>query len=79
MAEEEQLNALTKQNLVALAHELEIEGATTLAKGELVETLAEEGVPIDLLTKRDLLRLAESQGIDVRASMSKPELIASIS
>ena len=74
------LDALTKNDLMRLAGELQIDGHAAMSKPELITAIAQaDGAHLGLLTKSELLRLARRSGSEVRASMTKDELIAAIS
>ena len=73
------LTALTKQDLLRLAEQAEIDGRSAMSKPQLVGALARQHLPLDTLTKHDLLTIGEGNGADIRVSMSKDELIKAIS
>ena len=74
------MDALTKNDLLRLAGELQIDGHAAMSKPELIRAIARvDGVHLDVLTKSELLRLARRGGTEVRTSMTKDELIAAIS
>jgi hypothetical protein len=73
------LDALTKEQLLRLAEDLEFEGPSAMSKGDLIDAIARQGgVPLGALTKDELVRVGRSAGCDVGTSMTKDELIAAI-
>jgi hypothetical protein len=72
------LKVLTRQELLVLAEEADVEGRSSMSKPKLVDALEQEGVGLDALTKAELLAVGTGHGLDVRTSMSKNELIAAI-
>jgi hypothetical protein len=73
------LDALTKEQLLRLTADLELEGQSAMSKHELIDAVTREGgVPIGTLSKEELLRIARSAGHEVGTSMTKDELIAAI-
>jgi hypothetical protein len=73
------LDALTKEQLLHLTGDLELQGQSTMSKHELIDALTREGgVPIGTLSKDELLRVARGAGREVDTSMTKDELIAAI-
>jgi hypothetical protein len=69
---------LTKQELLGLAEEADVDGRSSMSKPELVDALQQDGVGLDALTKAELVAVGTGHGIEVRTSMSKNELIAAI-
>jgi hypothetical protein len=75
----DQYQALTKEQLVRLAGDLEVEGQYAMNKQELIDALSKAGgVSLGSLTKEELLRVARHADHDVTASMTKGELIAAV-
>jgi hypothetical protein len=73
------LDALTKDQLLRLAEDLELESQAAASKQELIEVIIRNGgVPASALSKEELLRIARSTGSEVGTSMTKAELITAI-
>ena len=73
------LDALTKDQLLRLAEDLELESQSAASKQELIEAIIRNGgVPASALSKEELLRIARSTGSEVGTSMTKAELITAI-
>ena len=71
--------ALTKEQLLRLAGEFELEGEYAMNKQELIEALGREGgVPLGALSKEELLRVARRADCDVVTSMTKDDLIGAV-
>jgi len=78
--EKEDLDALTKGDLLRLTKRLDVEGRPSMSKSELIDVISREGgIKLDALTKEELLRLGRTTGSDVLISMTKDELITAIS
>jgi hypothetical protein len=76
---EDQYQALTKEQLLRLAGDFEVEGQYAMNKQELIHVLGRAGgVSLDALTKEELLRIARHADHDVATSMTKAELIATV-
>jgi hypothetical protein len=75
----DQYEALTKEQLLRLAGDLEVEGQYAMNKQELIDALGRAGgVSLGSLTKEELLRVARHADYDVTTSMTKDELIATV-
>src|ERR1700750_2879884 len=73
------LEALTKDQLLRLAEDLELESQSAASKQELIEAIIRSGgVPASALSKEELLRIARSAGSEMGSSMTKAELITAI-
>ena len=73
------LEALTKDQLLHLTEDLELESQPATSKQELIEVIIRSGgVPASALSKEELLRIARSTGSEVGTSMTKAELITAI-
>lgn len=73
------LDALTKEQLLRLAYDLEVEGQSAMSKQELIDAIVHGGgVRVSVLSKEELLRVARSTGSEVGTAMTKSELIATI-
>jgi hypothetical protein len=73
------LDALTKDQLLGLTEDLELESQSAASKQELIEAILRKGgVPASALSKEELLRIARSTGSEVGTSMTKAELISAI-
>jgi hypothetical protein len=73
------LDALTKDQLLRVTEDLEIESQPTTSKQDLIEVIIRSGgVPASTLSKEELLRIARSTGSEVGTSMTKAELITAI-
>jgi hypothetical protein len=78
--EREELDALTKAELLRLTESLDVEGRMSMSKSELIDAISRVGgVNLDALTKEELLRFGRTIGSDVRTSMTKDELVTAIS
>ena len=76
----EELEALTKGELLRLTESLDVEGRSSMNKSELIEAMSRQGgLRLGALTKEELLRLGQATGSDVRTSMTKDELVTTIS
>jgi hypothetical protein len=74
-AAREDLDALTKQELLRLAENVELDGRSAMNKPDLLDALSKQRLPWESLTKQDLLTIGEEKGAEVRSSMTKSELI----
>ena len=73
------LDALTKDQLLRVMEDLELERQPAASKQELIEVIIRNGgVPASALSKEELLRIARSTGSEVGTSMTKAELITAI-
>jgi hypothetical protein len=73
------LDALTKDQLLRVMEDLELESQPATSKQELIEVIIRNGgVPASALSKEELLRIARSTGSEVGTSMTKAELITAI-
>ena len=76
----DQVDRLTKAELIRLAGQLDVADSSTMNKQDLVRAVVRVGgVPLDRLNKDELLRLGRGTGAELQTSMTKPELIAAIS
>jgi hypothetical protein len=76
----DQVDRLTKAELIRLAGQLDVADSSTMNKQDLVRAVVRVGgVPLDRLNKDELLRLGRGSGAELQTSMTKPELIAAIS
>ena len=79
MHDSQSLDALTKDQLLRLTEDLELEVQPATSKHELVEAIVRKGgIPASALLKDELLRVARNTGSEVSTSMTKSELIAAI-
>ena len=79
MHDRQYLDALTKEQLLRLGEDFELEGQSAMSKHELIEAITREGgVQLTALSKDELLRVARSSGAEVGTSMTKDAIIAAI-
>ncbi len=68
----------TKDELMGMARERDVEGRSDMTKGELAKALGGGGDDLDGRTKDALMDLARERGVEGRSSMTKDELVAAL-